>query len=147
LCRELGIAERAHFTGFIHNSHHLSWYYRLATVFIITSQIETQGLAALEAAACGLPIIAANAAALPELVKNEVNGFLAPPGDVEATAQCLTKLLQDPALAHQMGLNSWKIAQEHAFEHTVEAYEACYRAAIKQGKEPKSATRSTVFDL
>jgi glycosyltransferase involved in cell wall biosynthesis len=147
LCRDLGIAERAHFTGFIHDSRLLSWYYRLANVFVITSQIETQGLAALEAAACGLPIIAANAGALPELVRHEVNGFLAPPGEVEATSQWLTKLLRDPALARQMGTNSWNIAQEHAFEHTVEAYEACFRKAINQAKEQQSVTRSTVFDL
>ncbi|MDK0575369.1 glycosyltransferase, partial [Clostridium perfringens] len=90
-----GISNRVHFTGFISTKQGLPELYRIARLFITTSEIETQGLVMLEAAASGLPIVAVRATCIPEIVHNGVNGFLAEPGDIEGLGQGISTLLRD----------------------------------------------------
>ncbi len=66
-------------------------------------------------------------AALPELVRDGENGFLAPPGDAEAFAASIRRLLDDPKGASVFGGASLAISRAHAEERTYDSYEALYR--------------------
>ena len=72
--------------------------------FLMPSEIESFGLAALEAMSCGVPVVASNIGGLPEVMTHASTGFLHPVGDLDAMAQSTTQLLQDAALHRQMSL-------------------------------------------
>ena len=132
LCESLEIADRVHFTGFISAQQGLPEVYRIASLFITASEIETQGLVLLEAAASGLPIVAIRATCIPEIVHDGVNGFLAEPGDVDGLTQGIKLLLQDPEKAAQMGEAGLALARKHDSHLTIEAHEKLYRQLIEQ---------------
>jgi glycosyltransferase involved in cell wall biosynthesis len=134
LCESLGISHRVHFTGFISTRQGLPELYRIASLFITASEIETQGLVLLEAAASGLPIIAVRATCIPEIVHNNVNGFLSEPGDTEGLGRGITVLLGDESKAAQMGRASLALAQQHNNRFTIEAHEKLYHQLIEQSR-------------
>jgi 1,2-diacylglycerol 3-alpha-glucosyltransferase len=131
LTEELGIAGFCHFPGYISDPNRLSTVYRMADLFITASEIETQGLVLLEAAACGLPIVAVNAMAIPEMVTDGVNGFLVQPGDVAAMAQGVADILSEPGIHERMRKASRQASLAHDFNYTVGAYEVSYLSAIQ----------------
>jgi L-malate glycosyltransferase len=69
-----------------------------ADLFLLPSETESFGLAALEAMACGVPVVASDVGGLPEVIGADEAGFLRPVGDVEGMAACARRLLDDPAL-------------------------------------------------
>jgi glycosyltransferase involved in cell wall biosynthesis len=132
LCQELDIADRVHFTGFIPASAGLPELYRVASLFVTASQIETQGIVMLEAAASGLPIVAVRAGSAPEIVHDEINGFLVEPGDTSGMSQAMMLLLKNPSLAGRLGRASRSLAEEHRQESTLDAHETLYRATLRR---------------
>ena len=70
---------------------------------MLPSAQESFGLAALEAMACEVPVVASNVGGLPEVIEHGVTGFLHPPGDLDGMAQSTLRLLADQALCRQMG--------------------------------------------
>jgi 1,2-diacylglycerol 3-alpha-glucosyltransferase len=131
LSAELGIRHLSHFPGFVSATGDLPGLYRLALVFITASEVETQGLVMLEAAATGLPIVAARAAAIPEVVEDGVTGYLVAPRDIEAMADRLVLLLRNPAQARAMGqAGRAKMMQKHSLDRSIEAYERLYRSLV-----------------
>jgi len=109
---QLGVAENVHFLGFVPDDD-LPRVYTAADVFVMPGVAELQSLATLEAMASGLPIIAADAMALPHLVHPGINGFLYRPGDVDAVSRHGLALLAEPPLRHRMGRASREIARTH----------------------------------
>ncbi len=93
LAHELGIHARVHFLG---KQEHVSDLLALADLFLLPSQLESFGLAALEAMACKVPSIATCVGGIPELISDGVTGLLYPVGDVDAMAAGALKLLSDP---------------------------------------------------
>lgn len=93
---QLGLSGRVRFLGFV-SGQDLPGLYRLADIFAIPSEAELQSLTTMEAMATGLPVVAANAYALAELVCHERNGFLASPGRAGEMAAYLDILVSDPA--------------------------------------------------
>lgn len=77
--------------------------YRRAQVFFLPSPAETQGLAALEAMASGLPVVAVKAGAIPEFVEHGKSGFLFEPEDIEGMSNAIRNLAADPGLRRRMG--------------------------------------------
>jgi 1,2-diacylglycerol 3-alpha-glucosyltransferase len=134
LCESLAISDRVHFTGFISTKQGLPELYRIARLFITTSEIETQGLVLLEAAASGLPIVAVRATCIPEIVHDGVNGFLAEPADLDGLVHGLNVLLGDEKKAVQMGRASLDLAQQHDNHFTIEAHEKLYDQLIEQAQ-------------
>ncbi len=130
LCAQLGIGDRSHFTGFVSADDVLAGLYRASAVFVMASEIETQGMVLLEAAACALPIVAYQATSLHEIVHEGINGFLLPHGDEAGMARRIRELIQDPDRAHRMGQMGRRIVENHAIEKTFAAYEELYRAVI-----------------
>lgn len=136
LCAELGIANRAHFPGFIPLQEGLPDVYRLASLFFTASEVETQGLVLLEAAACGLPLVAFRATCIPEIVRHGVNGLLVLPRDVKGLAAQLRTLLDDPDRARLMGQAGRLIAQGMTLRDTLEAHESLYRQVTAPSRQP-----------
>jgi glycosyltransferase involved in cell wall biosynthesis len=123
LSAKLGIGSKCHFTGFVSMADGLADIYRLATVFVMASQIETQGIVLLEAAASGIPIVAINATCIPEIVLHNVNGYLVPPDDLGQMSERLMQLIHDPVTAREMGRAGRIIAQRHSIRKSMSAYE------------------------
>ncbi|MDR0980096.1 MAG: glycosyltransferase [Candidatus Nomurabacteria bacterium] len=130
LAHRLKISDSVQFTGKILGLD-LPKVYRTANVFVITSTTETQSIVLIEALASGLPAVAVQAGALPELVQNQQNGFLVPPDDPTATADALAIILNNPKLARKMSKYSLKIAKNHDLRHTLARLIAIYTDVIK----------------
>jgi glycosyltransferase involved in cell wall biosynthesis len=122
LAEHLGIRDRTRFIGYVVGAD-LPSLYRLADLYLITSPVELQSIATLEAAASGLPVVAADAAALPELVKDGWNGYLVVDGDWEGAARAVRRILNEPHVREVMASRSRELAEAHALSRTVDAYE------------------------
>jgi glycosyltransferase involved in cell wall biosynthesis len=103
--------------------HEFPALYRLADVYLITSPVELQSIATLEATASGLPVVAVRAAALPELVRDGHNGYLVPPGDWRAASDAVQMILRNESLRATMGAHSRDVSMGHAIDDTVTQYE------------------------
>jgi glycosyltransferase involved in cell wall biosynthesis len=99
-------------------------YYAAADVFVCPSiWQETFGLVNIEAMASGKPVIASSVGGIPEIVKDEQNGFLVPPGDPKSITQKLLILFNDENLRRSMGEKGKHIAEESfSLEHMVDGY-------------------------
>jgi 1,2-diacylglycerol 3-alpha-glucosyltransferase len=122
---QLDLKDKVTFLGYIHDAD-LAPLYRLADVFAIPSEAELQSLTTMEAMACGLPVVAADAYALPELVHHQVNGFLFQRGNSGEMAQYLDTLVEDAALRKQMGAKSLEIIAKHDRALVLDQWEALY---------------------
>ncbi len=107
--------------------------YRFADVFVIAGIAELQSIVTMEAMASGLPIIAADAMALPELVHRGENGFLFPVDDAQALAAAAVTILSDEPLRRQMAKRSLEIIKAHDINKVVEQYEMLYTQMITRG--------------
>ncbi len=129
LTAELRLAGAVRFLGFIPEAD-MPAIYRACDCFAIASTYEVQSLPTLQALATGLPVVAADAVALPEIVKDGVNGYLVPPGDPRAVADAIVRVLSDPERAAAMAQEGLAIVQSHAEEHTFDLYEELYRSLL-----------------
>ncbi len=120
-----GVAEHVHFLGFVPDAD-LPSIYTAADVFCMPGVAELQSIATLEAMASGLPVVAADALALPHLVHPGVNGYLYRPGDTTALSEHLTRLLGTPALRQDMGRASRTLATDHDIHTSLTRFEALY---------------------
>ncbi len=106
-----------------------------STVFLLPSEVESFGLAALEAMSCGVPVVASNAGGIPEVVEHGKTGFLHPVGDTDAMAKSTLKLLQDSTLHRAMSL----AAREACLSRwqtgpIVDAWETLYARLLRKHK-------------
>ena len=92
LARRLGVAERVRFLGRQDRIEELT---AVADVFLLPSELESFGLSALEAMACGVPVVGSDAGGLPEVVKHTETGFLLPVGDIDGMAARTIEILKD----------------------------------------------------
>ncbi|WP_372054809.1 glycosyltransferase family 4 protein [Tistrella mobilis] len=95
-----GLGDRIHLHGVLSGTD-LARRYAAADLFVLPSRFEGYGMAFAEALATGLPVVAARAGAVPELVPDSA-GILVPPGDVDALADALRRLMADAALRHRL---------------------------------------------
>ena len=86
----------------------------------------------MEAMASRVPIIAADAVALPELVKNGENGYLFPPKNLKVLADCLIKILSDKKLRDKMAQKSYQIIQAHDVNKVIKKFESIYKEITKK---------------
>jgi len=143
LCKDLGIENRSRFPGYIIAREELADVYRMSTVFVTASEIETQGIVLLEAAACGLPIVAVNATCIPEIVKDGQNGFLVPPKDIGHMAICLHKLLSKRETAKLMGGAGYLMSKNYSEQKTVDEHANLYTQAILSSSRYSVPIQST----
>jgi L-malate glycosyltransferase len=100
-------------------------------LFLLPSQTESFGLAALEAMACGSPVVASRAGGLPEVVDDGVNGILEPVGSVEAMGRRAVELLRDQGRHQSMRSAALAKAAEFSADRVVPMYEALYRDVLR----------------
>jgi len=129
LVNKLGIQDKVVFTGFVSNED-LPQLYRLSRCYVTASVAELQSIATMEAMASGLPVIAANAGALAELVHHGKNGFLFTPGDISALANCVHTIFSDDQLYAQMKHYSLQIIESHDIKNSVRLFEKIYQTCI-----------------
>jgi len=126
LARQLGVSQRVTFLGFVPDDQ-LALLYRLADMFVIASVAELQSLATMEAMACGLPTIAADAGALPELVADGENGYLFAADESDQLALVMEALLRQPERWRDMGRASVRMVARHDSRAVAEHWETIYR--------------------
>ncbi len=131
LARELGVHEDTVFVGKIKNS---SQVLPCSDLFFLPSESESFGLSALEAMACGVPVIATRAGGMPEVQVHGETGFLSAIGDYEDMAKNALILLKDPKAYAQFSAASKKRAQMFHLNTIVPQYEALYRGVLEQNK-------------
>jgi glycosyltransferase involved in cell wall biosynthesis len=102
-------------------------YLRQMDVFVIPSLSESFGVAALEASACGVPVVASRVGGLPEVVLDGITGFLIPPGDPSSLTEALSTLIKSPDLREQFGQQGRAFVQEHySWTESVDLMEQVY---------------------
>ncbi|WP_029746545.1 glycosyltransferase [Leucobacter chironomi] len=127
LATELGIADRVRFTGRV-SDQQLRAHLTEASVFVIASIAELQSIATMEAMASGLPIVAANAMALPHLVQEGENGHLFQAGNDRELAEQIEAVLRlAPEQFQRMQRASLAAVQVHDIDRTLDTFEALYR--------------------
>ena len=127
LATELGVQDRVTFHGRVSDDE-LRELYSRASVFTIASIAELQSIATMEAMASALPIVGANAVALPHLVHDGENGYLFEPGDVDDLADKLTRVLTaSPEEYERMQQASLDGVAVHDINRTLDTFEALYR--------------------
>lgn len=109
---QLGLENAVEFVGAAEQSEVLKWW-RRATVGVLTSESEGMPVCLMEAAACGVPVVATAVGGVPEIVRDGVTGLLTQPGDGLAIAGALERLLREPENAARMGAAARRRAEEH----------------------------------
>ncbi|HVN81487.1 MAG TPA: N-acetyl-alpha-D-glucosaminyl L-malate synthase BshA [Terriglobia bacterium] len=105
----------------------------IADVLLLPSDKESFGLVALEAMACEVPVIASNMGGMPEVVRDGIDGYLAPPRDVETMSRFATQLLMDDENRHKMGLSGRQRAIDNfCATRIIPRYEAYYERIIRE---------------
>jgi N-acetyl-alpha-D-glucosaminyl L-malate synthase BshA len=102
-----------------------------ADLFLLPSELESFGLAALEAMACEVPVVATNVGGLPEVVTPGVDGYLVEVGDVAAAAHHAVEILSSPQRAREMGKAARASAsRNYCSDKIIPLYEAYYRSVL-----------------
>lgn len=104
LAKELGLEESVIFHGWV-SENQLWKLYAGADIYVLPSLWEGFGIVLMEAMFFGLPIVATDVGAIPELIKDGENGFLVPPADSNLLAAAIDRLIEDPLLRERLGRN------------------------------------------
>jgi N-acetyl-alpha-D-glucosaminyl L-malate synthase BshA len=130
LAKSLGVVHRIHFLGKQEDVHELL---PLADLMLMPSELESFGLAALEAMACEVPTIATNVGGVPELIVHGENGLLFPVGDVDAMSTAAISLLEDTPRLQAMAKAARKTAQKNfCASRVIPLYENYYERILKE---------------
>ena len=127
LCRNLETCDDIHFLGKIKNIEEV---YSVANLFLLPSETESFGLAALEAMASRVPVISSNTGGIPEINVDGVPGFLSNVGDTDEMAANALKLLKDEALLSQFKEAAFQKAKEFSQESVIPIYEKLYEQVL-----------------
>ncbi|MER3430350.1 MAG: N-acetyl-alpha-D-glucosaminyl L-malate synthase BshA [Blastocatellia bacterium] len=126
--RQAGLDKYVLFVG---KRSNISEFLGVSDIFLLPSELESFGLAALEAAACELPVIATRIGGLPEVVSDGETGFLSDVGDVEKMAADVIRLLSDEELRSRMGRRGRELAVErYSTERVIPQYISLYERVI-----------------
>jgi len=128
LCEELGISDRVIFLG---NSNEIDRILCFSDLFLLPSESESFGLAALEAMINKVPVISSNAGGIPEVNQQGLTGFLSDVGDVEEMAKNSLKILGDDAVLEKFKANAVKSAEKFDILNVLPLYEAVYKKAYE----------------
>jgi N-acetyl-alpha-D-glucosaminyl L-malate synthase BshA len=128
LCEELGIASKVIFFG---NSHEIDKILCFSDLFLLPSETESFGLAALEAMACSVPVISSNTGGLPEVNIEGFSGYLSNVGDINSMAENAMKILADETTLATFKKNALAVAKRFDIAKILPLYEAVYQKAIQ----------------
>jgi glycosyltransferase involved in cell wall biosynthesis len=134
-----GMSDRLHYLGRPSDADLAGWYQR-AGVMAYPSRYEGFGLPVLEALACGTPVVASNAASIPEVTGQAA--VLLPPEDLHLWARTIRDILLDPARAHEMGARGIDQARAFSWQRTAEMTLSTYRTSVAGRVSALARTRS-----
>jgi len=126
-CRELDLCDQVKFVGKIRDTKEVL---EISDLFILPSETESFGLAALEAMAVGIPVISTNTGGLPEVNIDGKTGYLSDVGDVEDMANNALKILKDPELKKTLSNGAVEQARKFDIESVVLQYEELYQSLL-----------------
>jgi N-acetyl-alpha-D-glucosaminyl L-malate synthase BshA len=129
LCEQLGISDKVIFFG---NSNEINEILNYSDLFLLPSETESFGLAALEAMACGVPVVSSNSGGLPEVNKDGYSGYMADVGDVDEMAAKAIEILSDDTRLREFKSNALLRAKEFDIMNIMPLYEKLYAKALKQ---------------
>jgi len=132
MCREMNLCGDVRFVG---KQEQLEDVMSIADLFVLPSDYESFGLAALEAMAAEVPVISSNAGGLPEVNIHGKTGYLSPVGDVDSMALYSIKLLKDEKLLAAMRKGALEQAQRFHINNIIPQYEALYEEVMNRALE------------
>jgi len=132
LARELKVDRHISFLG---KQNHVERLIPLAHVLLMPSELESFGLVALEAMACGVVPVATRVGGVPELITDGEDGYLQAVGDISAQAARVVELLTDDGLHYRMRkAGRWNAAERFCSDKIIPQYEKYYRDVVDSGK-------------
>jgi len=123
LCRELDLSDSTRFVG---KQEQMEEILAVADLFLLTSEYESFGLAALEAMAAGVPVVSTNAGGLPEIAIQGETGFLNDVGDIQGMSEHAIRILENDATLKKFKASALAHAKNFDIHHVVPQYEALY---------------------
>ena len=132
LCQELGIYDKVIFFG---NSNEIDKILSFTDLFLLPSETESFGLAALEAMSCGVPVISSNSGGLPEVNFDGISGYLSNVGNIDEMAANAIKILKDDTILKEFKANALEVAKKFDIKNILPKYEALYQKAIDDYKD------------
>lgn len=137
LCRESGVCDRITFLG---KQEQIEEILSVCDLFLLTSETESFGLAALEAMACEVPVISTNTGGIPEVNIHGETGYMSNVGDVEDMAANALKILSDDNTLKTFKSNALKQAHRFHIDKILPMYEQVYAGLVNPEKREPSAS-------
>jgi len=134
IASEVGVRDRVDFVGSVAH-HELPYFYAAADVCVMPSYSESFGLVALEAQACGCPVVASGVSGLRSVVRDEVSGYLIDEHDPAAYAERIGRLLENSELAQQMGRRGRLLAQRFSWTRTADRLEDLFEQVVQRNQD------------
>lgn len=127
LCEELGILDKVIFFG---NSNEIDSILSYSDLFLLPSETESFGLAALEAMAWSVPVISSNSGGLPEVNFEGISGYLSDVGNVDEMAENAIKILNNNEVLNSFKENALSVAKQFDIKNILPLYESIYQKAL-----------------
>jgi N-acetyl-alpha-D-glucosaminyl L-malate synthase BshA len=131
LCEKLGIQDKVIFFG---NSNEIDKILAYSDLFLLPSETESFGLAALEAMAWSVPVISSNSGGLPEVNFDGVSGYLSNVGNIDEMAANAIKIIGNIATLNSFKENALSVAKQFDIKNILPIYESLYKKAIEDSK-------------
>ena len=128
LVRKLELSQQVNFLGNLKSTKEVL---NISDLFILPSSSESFGLAALEALACGVPVIATNKGGIPEVVENGKSGYLSEVGDFKEMAKNSLNILNNESQHNQFKINALNSAKKFDIKNVLPKYENIYKKSLK----------------
>jgi D-inositol-3-phosphate glycosyltransferase len=133
IATDVGVRDRVDFVGSVAH-HELPYFYAAADVCVMPSYSESFGLVALEAQACGCPVVASGVSGLRSVVRDEVSGYLIDGHDPAMYAERIGRLLADSEHAQQMGRRGRLLAQRFSWTRTADRLEGLIDQVVERNQ-------------
>jgi D-inositol-3-phosphate glycosyltransferase len=133
IAEQVDVRDRVEFVGSVAH-HELPYFYAAADALVMPSYSESFGLVALEAQACGCPVVGSGVSGLRSVVRDEVSGYLIDQHDPAAYAERIGRLLENSELAQQMGCRARLLAQRFSWNRTADRLEELFGQVVDRNQ-------------